>query len=74
MSAVLAPKEQVKVLYWGKLDVIKSVGFSKGIRMTEGIKGIAAGRQAVVVQAAAKVALWPQQAGAAQHTTAYCLS
>lgn len=29
--------------------MIKSVGFSKGIQMTEGIKRIAAGRQAVVV-------------------------
>lgn len=49
MSTVLVPRGQVQVLHWGKLDVIKSVGFSKGIQMTEGIKRIAAGRQAVVV-------------------------
>lgn len=39
--------------------MIKSVGFSKGIQMTEGIKRESsrqAGRQAGVVQAAAKVA------------------
>lgn len=51
-----------------------SVGFSKGIQMTEGIKRDSSRQQAVEVQAAAKVALWPQGAGAAQHTTAYSLS
>lgn len=36
--------------------MIESVGFSKGIQMTEGIKRDSS-RQAVLVQAAAKVAL-----------------
>lgn len=38
ISTVLTPRGQVEVVLWGKLDMIKSVGFSKVIQMTEGIK------------------------------------
>lgn len=38
ISTVLTPRGEVQAVYWGKWDMIKSVGFSKFIQMTEGIK------------------------------------
>lgn len=66
ISTVLTPRGQVQAVYWGKGDMIKSVGFSKVIQMTEGIKkdsSSQAGGSGSEAQAAAKVTLWPQGAG-----------